>query len=227
MTSRPIPSSPRLPRWLKIAYTVFIAVFIPVYWHDYGPTNFLYFCDIAALTTLVALWTESALLASIAAVGILLPQALWVLDFAVQFLGLKITGMSAYMFDSKLPLFTRLISLFHGWLPFLLAFAIWRLGYDRRALRLWVVLAWALMFISYLWMPRPGATLANPKQPVNIDYVYGFSDHAPQTWMPEGMWFVTVLVAFPLLLWWPTHLLLKRLCPSPGMGGAFIRTRPS
>lgn len=35
----------RIPLWLKIAYTAFMAVLIPVYWAHYGPTNFLYFCD--------------------------------------------------------------------------------------------------------------------------------------------------------------------------------------
>ena len=29
-------------------------------------------------------------------------------------------GMAGYMFDPKLPLFVRGLSLFHGWLPFLL-----------------------------------------------------------------------------------------------------------
>lgn len=47
-----------------------MAVLIPVYWKTYGPTNFLYFCDIALIMTLFALWLESALLVSAAAVGI-------------------------------------------------------------------------------------------------------------------------------------------------------------
>ena len=45
--------SPRIPLWLKIAYTAFLAVMVPVYWANYGPTNFLYFCDVALLLTLV------------------------------------------------------------------------------------------------------------------------------------------------------------------------------
>ena len=38
---------------LKVAYTAFMAVLIPVYWHYYGPTNFLYFCDVALILTLI------------------------------------------------------------------------------------------------------------------------------------------------------------------------------
>ncbi len=64
------------PLWLKLAYSAFLAVLVPYYLKAYGPTNFLYFCDVALLMALVALWTESPIWASIPAVGILLPQSL-------------------------------------------------------------------------------------------------------------------------------------------------------
>lgn len=203
----------RIPLWIKIAYSGFLAVMVPSYWHDYGPTNFLYFCDTALFLTLAAIWSESTLLASVAAVGIVLPQIIWVLDFVVHFAGLKITGMSDYMFDAKLPMFTRGLSLFHGWLPFLLLYLVRRLGYDRRGLAMWVSLAWALILISYFWMPPPGTVLANPNQPVNINYVYGFSDQTPQTWMPAWAWLLTMMLGLPLLIWWPSHLAFKRFLP--------------
>jgi len=117
-------------------------------------------------------------------VGIVLPQFVWVLDFGTHIVGLKIIGMSDYMFDPKLPMFTAAISLFHGWLPFLLLYVVWRLGYDRRGFAVWVGLAWVVMLVCYFCMPPPGTVRANPKQPVNINYVYGFSDQAPQSWMP-------------------------------------------
>ena len=71
----------RIPLWFKLAYTAFCAVLIPNYLRDYGPTNFLYFCDVALIGTMVAIWLESALLVSAAAVGILFAQFLWALDF--------------------------------------------------------------------------------------------------------------------------------------------------
>ncbi|MHB8523471.1 MAG: hypothetical protein ACYDH9_22310, partial [Limisphaerales bacterium] len=89
----PTPSQ-RIPSWLKLAYTGFMAVLIPVYWSNYGPTNFLYFCDVALLLTLVGIWTGNRLLISMSAVGILVPQALWVIDFAAQLTGHKLTGMT-------------------------------------------------------------------------------------------------------------------------------------
>jgi hypothetical protein len=205
-------SRPRfIPLWIKIAYTAFLAALVPVYWHDYGPTNFLYFCDVAAFLTLGALWSESPLFASIGAVGIVLPQFAWIVDLGAHFVGMKLTGMSDYMFDSKIPAFTRGLSLFHGWLPLLLLYAVWRLGYDRRAFAIWVPGAWVLMLICYFWMPKPGAVLSNPKAPVNINYVYGFSDKEPQPWMSPWLWLLTMMIGLALLVWWPTHLALRRL----------------
>lgn len=202
-----------LPLWLKLVLTLFVATMVPVYWRTYGPTNFLYFCDVALFLTLAGVWFESALLVSMAAVGIVLPQTLWVLDVAAHLVGLKITGMSDYMWDAKIPALTRAVSLFHGWLPFLLLFVVWRLGYDRRALRWWLILAWPLMLVCFFFLPRPGAARANPLQPVNINYVYGFSDDAAQSWMPAWAWLLLVLVAMPLVLWWPAHLALRRWMP--------------
>src|SRR5436189_5590297 len=103
----------RIPLAPKLAYTAFVAVLVPYYWVTYTPWNFLYFCDVALLMTLVALWREDPLLASIPAVGITLPQLFWVLDFLT---GGRVIGLAAYMFDPKYPPFGRPLSLFHGWL---------------------------------------------------------------------------------------------------------------
>ena len=50
----PAAESPTIPLWLKLAYSVFIAVLVPAYWWYYGPANFLWFSDLALLVTLVA-----------------------------------------------------------------------------------------------------------------------------------------------------------------------------
>ncbi len=207
-----------IPLWVKLSYSGFCAVMIPTYWSEYGPTNFLYFCDVAVFFTLAALWFENALLTAIPAVGIVLPQLVWVLDFGAHLFGLKITGLSDYMFDPKLPLFTRGLSLFHGWLPFLLLYLVRRLGYNRWGFASWVGIAWCLMLVCYFWMPPPGTVLANPKQPVNINYAFGFSDQTPQSWMPAWAWLVTLMVVLPTLIWLPTHFALVRLFDSPRRG---------
>ncbi|SOR27753.1 membrane protein of unknown function [Methylorubrum extorquens] len=149
----PIPS--RIPLSLKLAYSAFMAVLLPVYLTHYGPTNFLYFCDIALILTLVGIWAESALLVSICAAGILAPQLLWAVDFLAQAAGTPLTGMTAYMFNAETSPFLRGLSLFHGWLPFLLVFLVWRLGYDRRAWGAWSALAVILLFVCFFLMPPP------------------------------------------------------------------------
>jgi len=209
----PVPATCRLSLSLKLGFTAFMAILVPVYWAQYGPTNFLYFCDLSLFLTLLAVWTETPLFTSMAAVGILVPQIVWCLDFGLQLLGIPFLGMTAYMFDPGRPLFLRTLSLFHGWLPFLLVFLVKRLGYDRRAFWTWSGLAWAAMLVSYLFMPGPGEASANPKAPVNINYVYGLSDTAAQTWMPEWAWLMTMLIGLPILVYLPTHRLLRRLAP--------------
>ena len=165
------PTDRRIPLWLKISYTGFLAVMIPVYWINYGPTNFLYFCDVALLLTLVGIWREDALLVSLPAVGILIPQVLWCMDFLVQLFGGKLTGMTGYMFDENRSLFLRGLSLFHGWLPFLLFYLVRKLGYDRRALLGWTVICVGLCLTAYFLLPPAGAVLADPKMPRNVNYV--------------------------------------------------------
>lgn len=200
----------RIPLAAKLAFTLFMAVLVPFYLKAYGPTNFLYFCDVAMFLTLAAVWTESPLLASIPAVGIVVPQTLWVLDFAAGLFGSHPIGMTDYMFRDSIPLFARGLSLFHGWLPFLLLWLVARLGYDRRALPCWLGLGWTLMLISYFFMPGPPAPPGDPNLPVNINYVFGPSDAAPQTWMRPPAYLLVMMVTLPLLLWLPAHFALSR-----------------
>jgi len=201
---------------VKLLYSAFVAVMVPYYLREYGPTNFLYFCDVAVLMTLVAVWTESALLASMPAIGILLPQVVWCSDFLAGFFGKHLTGTTVYMFDSRLSLFARGLSFFHCWLPFFLLWAVWRLGYDRRALAAWTGLAWALFLVCYLLMPAPPTRADNPGLPVNINYVYGIrDDQPPQQWMPPLAWLAMLMVSFPLVIYLPTHVLLAKTFRPP------------
>jgi hypothetical protein len=199
-----------VPSWLKWAYTAFLAVLVPVYWANYGPTNFLYFCDVALFLTLASMWTQKPIYASMAAVGILIPQLLWCLDFGTELLGVNLVGMTSYMFDENRSLFLRGLSLFHGWLPFLLLFLVVRLGYDRRAFASWTALAVMLCLIAFFFMPPAGSVMHDPKIPVNINYVFGFDDAKPQAWMPTGLYLLVWIAALTLIAYLPTHLFLKR-----------------
>jgi hypothetical protein len=202
----------RIPLAVKLALTAFVAVLVPVYLYYYGPTNFLYFCDIALILTWLGIWPENALLISMCAVGILVGQAYWVTDFLFNAAGYSLTGMTDYMFQSDHSLFLRLLSLYHAWMPFLLVYLVWKTGYDRRALPAWTVLAWVLILVCFFFMPPP---TPNPGLiPVNIDYVWGVGDTAAQTWVPPYVWLAGLLIGLPLLVFTPTHLILKRVMPA-------------
>ena len=115
--------------------------------------------------------------------------------------------MTAYMFNANSSLFLRGLSLFHGWLPFLLIYLVAKLGYDRRALLYWTVLAWALILICFFFMPPP-----NPNAgltPVNINYVWGLNDAAAQTWMPAWLWVIGMMVLMPVICFLPVHVLFN------------------
>lgn len=213
-SSTSAPVGGRIPLWVKVAYSAYVALLVPVYWASYGPTNFLYFCDIALLMTVPAVWLENPLLASAPLVGIFLPQLVWQVDFIVELTGHQLTTLTGYMFDESIHWFTRGLSFFHFWLPLFLLWAVWRLGYDRRAFVVWTVLSFVVMLVCYFWLPGPDPDPPNPNEPININYVYGFDTKEPQDWMPSGWYLALLMVVMPVAVYWPTHWLLKRFWPA-------------
>jgi hypothetical protein len=200
-----------IPLWLKLAYTGFVALLVPVYWYNYGPTNFLYFCDVALLLALPGIWLESSLLISMGAVGIAAIQTVWIADFLANLIGAPILGVTDYMFESHRSLFLRGLSLFHIWLPILLVILVWRIGYDPRAFWAWSALSCVVLLICFFFMPPPNP---NPgSTPVNINYVWGFSDRHPQTWMSPKIWIAGLILALPIVAYAPAHFLFMRFMP--------------
>src|SRR5205814_7393947 len=114
------PSNSRIPLWLKVAWTIWLLVWAPVYWRQYGTQNFLYFCDLGNFLIAVALWTESRLILSWQAVGLLVFQTVYALDLIGAFLfGKHAVGGTEYMFDRAIPLWIRLLGLYHLVVPIL------------------------------------------------------------------------------------------------------------
>lgn len=187
--------------WLKIAYTLFICVLVPVYWVHYGPGNFLWFSDIALFATAAALWLESSLLASMMALSVIVLESVWIVDFVIGLIkGSSVIGLSAYMFDSKISLPIRGLSLFHIVLPVVLVSLLYRFGYDTRALIAQTVLAWIVLPATYF--------LTTPSE--NVNWVYG-PGGGPQKWISAPLYLILLMLAFPLVLYLPTHFLLKKL----------------
>jgi hypothetical protein len=188
-----------IPLWLKVAYSAFVGYLVPVYWHSYGPKNFLWFSDIALLGMVPALWLESSLLASMMAVGTLLPELFWNLGYFGRLAsGRRLMGLTDYMFDAKYSLFLRALSLFHVFLPPLLLWTVWRLGYDARALVAQTLLAWIVLAATYV---------AKPDR--NINWIYGFG--GSERGRPRLGHLGLLFLFYPLLIYLPTHIALWRI----------------
>ncbi len=195
-----------IPPGPKIIYTLFVCALVPIYWRQYGPTNFLWFSDIALLALVPALWLENALLVSMLAISVVFFEAFWNIDFFFHLATSKsLIGLSAYMFDPKIPLFIRGLSCFHIVLPVILLWGLHRLGYDRRGFLWQAIVALVVLPFSYL--------LSNSRE--NVNWVYGFGQN-PQKIMPAPLFVILLMLLFPLVIYLPTHLLFARIFRTAG-----------
>jgi hypothetical protein len=190
----------RVPLWLKLGWTVWLIVWAPLYWRQYGAQNFLFFCDIGNLLIGIGLWLESSLIFSWAACGLLLFQTIYIIDLAGALLfHHHLIGGTEYMFDPHLSLFIRLLSLFHVATPPLLLWAVWRFGYDPRGWKLQTLTLWMVVPINYFWRPEQ-----------NVNWARG-PFFREQHIVPGEVYVLAYLVLVPLCVYFPTHLFLERL----------------
>ena len=188
----------RLPIWLKLTWTVWVLAWAPLYWRQYGPQNFLYFCDLGNLLILAGLWLESALIFSWQASGLLIFQTIFSIDLVGALLtGTHITGGTEYMFDVHVPLFMRLFGLFHVVVPVLLLWGIRRLGYDSRGWKLQTLTAWIVVPLCYFWRPQ-----------FDVNWARG-PFFREQHVVPGWLYVLAYLILVPLLIYYPTHLFLQ------------------
>lgn len=186
---------PEIPIWVRVLYTGFVCLLVPVYWRKYGPKNFLWLSDFALLGMVAALWLESSLLASMIAVGTIMLEIFWNLSFFIRLLtGYRLGGLTDYMWNLQYSLFLRSLSLFHVFLPPLVLWAVWWLGYDSRAVVAMTLFGWLLIVAT---------CIAQPEE--NINWIYGFG--ARKTTRPLRHILILMLM-YPLCVWIPTHLLL-------------------
>ena len=190
-----------IPLWLKLADTAFVAVLVVVYARTWGWANFLWFSDIALILSVPALWFESPLLASMMALAVLLPDGLWIVSFFWQLAtGRRLIGLADYMFDATKPLWLRALSLFHLWLPLLLLWTVARLGYAPDALIGMTALCWMVLLICFFF--------TDPEE--NINWVFGFGGKR-QSRRSARLHLSLTMVAFPALVYLPTHAMLLAL----------------
>ena len=187
----------RIPLWLKVVWTVWVVVWVPVYWRQYGLQNFLFFCDLGNLFITVGLWLENSLIFSWQATGLLVFQNLFALDLLITLVsGRHLIGGTEYMFDPHIALWIRLLSLFHVVVPPLLLWAIWRLGYDRRGWKYQTLTAWMVVPINYFWRPEYDVNWARGP--------FFQEQHA----MPGVVYLLGYLILVPAMVYYPTHRLL-------------------
>ena len=189
----------RVPLWLKIGWTVWLLVWAPVYWIHYGAQNFLYFCDLGNVLIGAALWLESPLLIFLG--GYRSPG--FSNSIRCRFCrragrGVHLLGGTEYLFDHSLPLWVRMLGLFHVATPPLLLWAIRRLGYDGRGWRWQTLTTWLVVPINYFWRPE-------------YDVNWARGPHGREQHLVTGpIYLLAYLIVIPCLVYWPTHLFLRR-----------------
>jgi hypothetical protein len=197
------PANSSIPLWLKLLWTVWAVVWAALYWRQYGPQNFLYYCDLGNLLITAALWLESRLIFSWQAVGLLIFQTLYAIDLlGALFSGRHVIGGTEYIFDPKVPLIIRLFGLYHAVVPVLLLWAVHRLQYDRRGWMLATVETWIVVPINCFWRPE-----------FNVNWARGVGHE--QHLVPACLYLAAYLIVVPLAIYWPTHWFLRKWASAP------------
>jgi hypothetical protein len=208
----PAPNRDRVPTWLRWTGLLWLLVWLPAYWYTWGVANFLHLCDVAVFLTCIGLWSNNSLLLSSQSVGSLLIDTVWALDAAWRFFtGRHLIGGTEYLFDPNFPLWVRLLSLFHVLMPFMLLWALRRLGYDRRG---WITQC--LIAIPVVVLARVAST---PQANMNFVYTDPFFHRA---WGSVPLHLAAVLLFLMFVVYLPTHLLLVRLFPPPRDPATFL-----
>lgn len=195
-------ASGTIPLWFKLTYTAFVIVLVPFYAVGHGYANFLWFSNIALLSTVLTIWLRWPLLASMQLVSVGVLELIWTIDFTAGLLrgGDSLIGLAQYMFDAQVDLHLRLLSLYHLFIPWILLWLAWRLGYDRRGWWAQTLLAWAILLICYL--------LTDPND--NINWSFGLGE-SPQETLPSWLYLMLIMIAYPIVVYLPTHLLMMHL----------------
>ncbi|MCC5809731.1 MAG: hypothetical protein JJU06_05095 [Ectothiorhodospiraceae bacterium] len=192
------------PRGVALGFTAWMLFWVPVILWAYGAANFLWLCNVAQFIILYVVWRGNRLLLSSQAGTVVLVGVVWTADFLLGVVsGGDWAAFTNYMFNPDNPLLARATSLYHIGLPVLMIWLLLRMGYDRRGPWLQTALGTAVVATSWLF--------ADPERNLNWTVSpFGLE----QVWLPEPVFIVALLVAYPLLLYWPGHglvLLLLRL----------------
>lgn len=192
-----------IPTWFKLGYTIFVVIVVAIWLRYYGWRNLLWFSDIALIGAVPAFWLEDARIASVLAVAVLLPEMLWNVDLAGRLLlRRRISGLTDYMFEQDRPLILRRLSLFHVPLPLVLFWLLAAYGYaEPIALPGAIVLAAVVLPLS--------RAVSTPEK--NINWSWGLGP--VQSRMPAYLYVLLLFLGFVVLVFVPTHAILRNTFP--------------
>jgi hypothetical protein len=181
-----------------------MVVWLPAYFRVWGWANLLHLCDVAVILAFVGIWWANPLLLSSQAVSSVAAGFFWILDVGWRLTtGRFLVGGTDYMWDTRYPLWVRLLSTFHVGLPLVLLWTLRKVGYDRRALGLQAAIAAVLLIISRFLSAE-----------LNMNYAYRDPVfHRP--WGPAPAHLAMIFIPLVVLIYWPTHLLLRWLFHAP------------
>lgn len=189
-------------RWFSLLWMV---VWLPAYFRVWGWANLLHLCDVAVILAFVGIWLANPLLLSSQAVNSLAAGIFWISDVGWRLVtGRFLIGGTDYMWDARYPLWVRILSTFHIGLPLVLLWTLRKVGYDKRALAVQAAIAAVLLIVSRFLSAE-----------LNMNYAY--SDPVfHRTWGPAPAHLAMIFIPLVVLIYWPTHLLLRWLFQAPG-----------
>jgi hypothetical protein len=190
----------RVPGALKLAYGCGIPLIALVYKRRYGAGNFLWLSDLCLALTGWAVLTEKPRPASIAA-GVLPLELAWTIDFLCRG---RLIGLADYMFDRRLPLWLRALSLFHIAVPATLIWLLRRFGYDRSALPAQIAMTGGAVVLSR----------ALTEAEKNINWAFGPGAHGRSP-LPAPLYLALETAALTIGMLLPAHLAARRLFREP------------
>ena len=202
--SLPPARTPGYPTWMRWTSLAWFLLWFTAYWRTWGLANFVHLCDVAVILTCIGMWTNSALLISSQAVGVLIVDAAWALDaFWMICLRHPLFGGNEFLLDARYPLWVRLLTVFHLAMPALLLWGLVCLGYDRRGWALQCAIALPIFVLARFTSPDK-----------NIDFA--FTDpFLHRQWGPPPTHVLISWLFMVVVVYWPTHAALKRLFPPP------------
>ena len=176
-------------KWFLI---IFCSILIPIYIYHYGIINFLWFSDIGLLLTLISLVRKNPIYISVASLGFLLFELTWAASFFLElFLDISFFHLTSYMFDVNYPLYLRLLSLFHLFMPVIWFYYLNKWGYKLKSIIGFLFFYWVIVTLSYL--------LSSKQE--NINWVFSFYPY-----LISAMYLI-----IPIIIFVPMHKILKKL----------------